>query len=180
MFDLDPGKLIVIGIVALIAIPSKDLPRVLRTLGQATGRMRRMAAEFQGQFMDAMREAELADLKKEIEETNKAIMSSTKLDVAFDPLTEARKQIVSAVEGEPKAQTPPEAVTDDDPDDVMAAFGAAPVQLPEPHPEEARSAVSKDRSDGDSAASFETAASPPPQDEGVGSGECGASEKPRG
>jgi sec-independent protein translocase protein TatB len=177
MFDLDPGKLIVIGIVALIAIPSKDLPRVLRTLGQATGRMRRMAAEFQGQFMEAMREAELADLKKEIEETNKAIMAGAKLDGAFDPLTEARKQIVNAIEGEPKARTPAEAVKDDDPDDVMAAFGAAPV--PEPHPEEARGAVSEDRSDGDSAAPSKTAASPPPPDEGVGSGERGASEKPR-
>jgi sec-independent protein translocase protein TatB len=100
MFDLDPGKLIVIGIVALIAIPSKDLPRVLRTLGQATARMRRLASEFQGQFMEAMREAELADLQKEIEQTNKSIMASTKLDGAFDPLSEARKQIVSAVEGD--------------------------------------------------------------------------------
>ena len=67
MFDFDAGKLIVIGIVALVAIPSKDLPRVLRQLGQLTGKMRRMAAEFQGQFMDAMREAELHDLKKDLE-----------------------------------------------------------------------------------------------------------------
>ncbi len=101
MFDFDAGKLIVIGIVALIAIPSKDLPRVLRTLGQATGRMRRMAAEFQGQLMDALREAELSDLKEEFEETNRKIMKSVKLDGAFDPLAEARKQIVSAVEQEP-------------------------------------------------------------------------------
>lgn len=101
MFDLDPGKLIVIGIVALIAIPSKDLPRVLRTLGQATGRMRRMASEFQDHFMEAMREAELADLQKEIEETNRKIMAGTKLDAAFDPLAEARKQITGAIQGEP-------------------------------------------------------------------------------
>ncbi len=67
MFDFDAGKLIVIGIVALIAIPSKDLPRVLRQIGQMTGRMRRMAAEFQGQFMEAMREAELDDVKQEVE-----------------------------------------------------------------------------------------------------------------
>jgi sec-independent protein translocase protein TatB len=98
MFDFDAGKLIVIGIVALIAIPSKDLPRVLRTVGQAAGRMRRMAAEFQGQFMEAMREAELVDLKKEFEETNRKIMDSVKLDGAFDPLTEARKQMTQAVE----------------------------------------------------------------------------------
>jgi sec-independent protein translocase protein TatB len=40
MFDLDPSKLIVIGVVALIVIPSKDLPRVLRTLGQTSARLR--------------------------------------------------------------------------------------------------------------------------------------------
>ncbi len=98
MFDLDVGKLVVIGVVALIAIPSKDLPRVLRSVGQMTGRMRRMAAEFQGQFMEAMREAELADLKKEFDETNRKIMDSVKLDGSFDPLAEARKQMTQAVE----------------------------------------------------------------------------------
>lgn len=106
MFDLDPGKLIVIAIVALIAIPSKDLPRVLRTLGQATGRMRRMAAEFQGQFMEALREAELSDLQKEIEETNKKIMNNVEFDGAFDSMTEARKQIAGAVEDEASAELP--------------------------------------------------------------------------
>lgn len=127
MFDLDPGKLIVIGIVALIAIPSKDLPRVLRTLGQMTGRMRRMAAEFQGQFMEAMREAELDDLKKEVDEMKAAVKESTRLDVAFDPMTEARKQITSAIEGEP-AQTPaphsedpPGGVAKDEPAEKKAA-----------------------------------------------------------
>jgi sec-independent protein translocase protein TatB len=60
MFDLDAGKLLVFGIVALAVIPPKDLPRVLRTVGQYVGKMRRMASEFQGQFMDAMKEAERA------------------------------------------------------------------------------------------------------------------------
>ena len=47
MFDLDASKLIVVGIVALAVIPPKDLPRVMRTVGQTIGKMRRMAAEFQ-------------------------------------------------------------------------------------------------------------------------------------
>jgi len=66
MFDFDAGKLIVIGVVALIVIGPKELPRVLRQLGQAYSKMRRMAADFQGQFMDAMREAELEDIKKDL------------------------------------------------------------------------------------------------------------------
>lgn len=106
MFDLDPGKLLVIGIVALVAIPSKDLPRVLRTLGQATARMRRMASEFQGQFMEAMREAELDDLRKEVDATKAALRTSTSLDAAFDPLIEARKQMTEAIAAQTKL-TPP-------------------------------------------------------------------------
>jgi sec-independent protein translocase protein TatB len=98
MFDFDAGKLIVIGIVALIAIPSKDLPRVLRQIGQATGRVRRMAAEFQSQFMEAMREAEIADLHKDLKSEVDSAFAAVKPDVAFDPLTQAREHIVGAIE----------------------------------------------------------------------------------
>ncbi len=106
MFDFDAGKLIVIGIVALVAIPSKDLPRVLRQLGQMTGKMRRMAAEFQGQFMDAMREAELHDLRKDLKQEVDSAIAGVGLNGAFDPMAEARKQITDAVEGPPKPQEP--------------------------------------------------------------------------
>ena len=67
MFDFDVSKLLVFGIIALVVIPPKDLPRVMRTVGQYVGKMRRMAAEFQGQFREAMREADLESVKKEIE-----------------------------------------------------------------------------------------------------------------
>ena len=67
MFDFDVSKLLVFGIIALVVIPPKDLPRVMRTVGQYVGKMRRMAAEFQGQFRDAMREADFEGVKKEIE-----------------------------------------------------------------------------------------------------------------
>ena len=66
MFDFDAGKLIIIGVVALIVIGPKELPRVLRQLGQAYSKMRRMAADFQGQFMEAMREAELDDIGPDV------------------------------------------------------------------------------------------------------------------
>jgi sec-independent protein translocase protein TatB len=168
MFDFDAGKLIVIGIVALIAIPSKDLPRVLRTLGQATGRMRRMAAEFQGQLMDALREAELTELKEEFEETNRKIMKSVKLDGAFDPLAEARKQIVSAVEEEPDSGEPRSGVSTPHPEEPRSGVST-------PHPEEPRSGVSKDEATSvTSAASFETRPAVAPQDEVRSEGEIRA------
>jgi sec-independent protein translocase protein TatB len=98
MFDFDAGKLIVIGIVALVAIPSKDLPRVLRQLGQLTGKMRRMAAEFQGQLMDALRESELHDLKKNLEQEVDSAVKGVGLSGSFDPMEHVRKQITDTVE----------------------------------------------------------------------------------
>ncbi|HYA72487.1 MAG TPA: twin-arginine translocase subunit TatB [Roseiarcus sp.] len=95
MFDFDVGKLLIFGIVALAVIPPKDLPRVMRTVGQAVGKMRRMAAEFQGQFMEAMREADLESVKKELT----ALDESAKVSAAFDPAMAMRREITQAVEG---------------------------------------------------------------------------------
>src|ERR1700722_16544840 len=94
MFDLDAGKLIVFGIVALAVIPPKDLPRVLRTVGKYVGQMRRMASDFQGQIMDAMKEMELESVKKEIKEINQA----AKVDTAFDPAGLMRDHMEKAVD----------------------------------------------------------------------------------
>jgi sec-independent protein translocase protein TatB len=96
MLDFDVGKLVVIGVVALIVIGPKDLPRVMRQVGNAMGKMRRMATEFQSQFMDAMREADVADLKKDFEKTAEA----AKIDVAFDPVRDIKNQIAGAIEGD--------------------------------------------------------------------------------
>jgi sec-independent protein translocase protein TatB len=89
MFDIGGGELIVIAVVALIAIGPKELPAVLRMVGQWMGKARKMAAEFQGQFQEAMREAEMADLKKSFDEVKEAatgfaggnVMTSLQKDV---------------------------------------------------------------------------------------------------
>jgi len=73
MFDFGAGELVVIGVVALVAIGPKELPGLLRTVGQAVGKLRRMAGDFQGQFNDAMREAELADAQKMISDLKKDV-----------------------------------------------------------------------------------------------------------
>lgn len=104
MFDLDAGKLIVIAIVALIAIPAKDLPRVLRQLGKWSSKMRRMAAEFQDQFMTAIRDAELRDVRKELHEA----ALKAREDVSFDPIADMREQITNAVEPKQPEQPAPQ------------------------------------------------------------------------
>ena len=72
MFDIGWSEIAVIAVVALIAIGPKELPGVLRMVGQWMGKARRMAADFQGQFQEAMREAEMADLKKTFDEVKEA------------------------------------------------------------------------------------------------------------
>jgi sec-independent protein translocase protein TatB len=77
MFDIGWGELVVIGVVALIVIGPKELPALLRTLGQGMAKLRHMAADFQGQFNDAMREAELDDLRKQAEKLTDVTGSMT-------------------------------------------------------------------------------------------------------
>jgi sec-independent protein translocase protein TatB len=77
MFDIGWSEFVVIAVVALIAIGPKELPGVLRTVGQWVGKARKMAAEFQGQFQEAMREAEMADLKKSFDEVKEAATGFT-------------------------------------------------------------------------------------------------------
>ena len=110
MFDLDISKMIIVGIVALAVIPPKDLPRVMRTVGQTIGKMRRMASEFQGQFMEAMREvereADLESVKKEFQ----AINDQAKIDTSFDPVGMVREDMTKAAATSAGA---PEAIASD-------------------------------------------------------------------
>lgn len=152
MFDFDATKLMIVGVLALIVLGPNELPRVMRQLGQALGKMRRMAGEFQGQFMDAMREAELDDIRKEVNKLGEAAKAATTLDVgALDPAAELRK----AAEGGPAASTvetpgapldlaPPEPFKPVTSEDIAAAFAPSaepspaaaietrPVEKPEP------------------------------------------------
>jgi sec-independent protein translocase protein TatB len=77
MFDFGVGysELFVLALVAVIVIGPKDLPRVLRTFGQFMTKARGMAREFQGHVDAAMKDAGVADLKKDLTEARGAISS---------------------------------------------------------------------------------------------------------
>ncbi|MCC7348302.1 MAG: twin-arginine translocase subunit TatB, partial [Variibacter sp.] len=89
MFDVSWGELVLIGMVALVVIGPKELPTVLRTMGQWMTKIRRMAAEFQGQFHEAMREAEMADLKKQVE----GLTDPVKTFSEYNPLETTRSEL---------------------------------------------------------------------------------------
>jgi sec-independent protein translocase protein TatB len=99
MFEFDAGKLFIIGIVALIVIGPKELPRVMRQVGQAAAKLRRMSAEFRAQFMDAMRDAEVEDIKADVEKLAKS--------AKIDPLAQIKAEITSAMEAADKSATRP-------------------------------------------------------------------------
>jgi sec-independent protein translocase protein TatB len=88
MFDVGWTKLLLIAVVALIVVGPKELPTVLRAVGHWMGKIRRMAAEFQSQFQEAMREAEMEDLKKHADDLNDSVRSLTK---PFDSAEHPRK-----------------------------------------------------------------------------------------
>jgi sec-independent protein translocase protein TatB len=121
MFDIGWSELVLIAVVALIAIGPKELPGVLRMVGQWMGKARKMASEFQGQFQEAMREAEMAELKKSFDEVREAasgfagnnLMTSLQKDVSdalrVDPIDKpAEVQTTPAIEP-PSVPTTPEA-----------------------------------------------------------------------
>jgi sec-independent protein translocase protein TatB len=127
MFEIGWGELLIIGVVALIAIGPKELPGVLRTLGQWMSKLRRMASEFQSQFHEAMREAEMADLKKQVDD----MTSQAQSYASFDPVAEVRReldstqqQIESAMADKPTEASPVAA------EPSAAPAGAAPAIAP--------------------------------------------------
>jgi sec-independent protein translocase protein TatB len=144
MFDIGWSEFLVIGVVALIVIGPKELPGVLRMVGQWTTKVRRMASEFQGQFQEAMREAEMADLKKEVDtlsDTAKDFtsgmashfdMSDTKDATKWEPKAESNP--------EPKPEDKPELMTGPNPEMAAPASEAAPAEAAAAPPLETASA----------------------------------------
>ena len=101
MFDFSWGEVMVIGGVALVVIGPKDLPKALRTVGQMTSKVKRLAYEFQSQFNEAMREADLEDVKREVEGLHRDVASAT----SFNPLQTIRDELKSAVESKSSTST---------------------------------------------------------------------------
>ncbi len=100
MLDMSWGEVMLIGGVALIVIGPKDLPKALRTLGQVTTKVRRMAGEFQHQFNEAIREAELDDIKRDVADVRRQAES---FKPSFNPVDTIRNELKGVVEGRAKA-----------------------------------------------------------------------------
>ena len=114
MFDITSSKLLLLGIVALLVIGPKDFPALLRTIGKYVGIIRGHAKEFRTQFDEAMRESELTELKKDVENIAKeteASLQSTGQTVEKS-LQDVRQTMDASMEPAPP-QPPPDPLAHD-------------------------------------------------------------------
>jgi sec-independent protein translocase protein TatB len=100
MFDIGWSEMLVVGAVALVVIGPKDLPAALRQAGKWMGAVRRMAADFQGHVNEAMREAELDELRREVNNLK------TGMGAMADPVRTAGTEMKALVEAKPAVPAP--------------------------------------------------------------------------
>ena len=138
MFDLTSSKLLLLGIVALLVIGPKDFPVLLRTIGKYVGIIRGHAKDFRAQFDEAMRESELADLKKDVEKLAQDTQASfdTTGQTVHKTFEDAQRSINASLGSDPLAHDanglpisppqPADALTG--PTDANGSAAEAPVQ----------------------------------------------------
>ena len=127
MFDIAWSHLAVIALVALLVIGPKDLPRVLRTVGTWVGKARAVAREFQSSLDQMVREAELDEMKRQVEAAS-SVNLERELENSIDPGGEMERSLKTpAVTEPPLSASPP-------------PLPAEPAPVPPP-PEPAKSAA---------------------------------------
>ena len=110
MFDLFAWQHIVIMlVVALVVVGPKDLPRMMHMAGKWAGKARAMASEFRKSFDEMARQAELDELRKEIEELKKNNPVSDMVNSVNAVNDDLTRQVDSAIEGVGPPQTVTEA-----------------------------------------------------------------------
>lgn len=128
MFDIGWPELMLIALVTILVVGPKEIPHVLRTVTGFMRKLRGMASEFQNSIDDLAREAELDDLKKNIEKTASGDLAGD-LEKSFDPTGDVKKSIAemeSSVTRDPRTEPAP----------------AEPAAKPKPKPKAAKTASS--------------------------------------
>ena len=129
MFDIGWSELLVIAVVLVVVVGPKDLPRMLRTFGRTTKQLRSMAGDFRRQFDDALREAELDDVRDTVNEVRN-LDPRRDMRAAMNPMKAIGDEIRSSLKSATAAPEPkvpsrePEAAAPDK--GAVAANGARP------------------------------------------------------
>ena len=118
ILDIAPTELLVLGVVALLVIPPKDLPKAMRLAGQWVGRARGMARQFRSGFDDMIRESEFAEMEQKWKAENERIMRE------FPPTPDQAMLMAPVPQDEPAAES----------EDALAMTVEMPLVAPEPAP----------------------------------------------
>ncbi|MFN3514050.1 MAG: Sec-independent protein translocase protein TatB [Phenylobacterium sp.] len=123
--DIGGVELLLIAVVALIVVGPKDLPVMLRKLGQFMGKLRAMAAEFRASFDEMARQSELDELRKEVEALRRGQIPDPEgqFDASKAEAEQVMREIGDSLQGGGVQLHPP-----------MSHQYAAPAAEPEPAP----------------------------------------------
>ncbi|WP_420547391.1 Sec-independent protein translocase protein TatB [Curvivirga sp.] len=103
MFDIGWPEMMVIGVLTIIVVGPKELPRVMRTVMGLIRKVRMMAGDFQSSMEDIAREADLADIKKQVEQAQSETVSA-KMEKLMDPDGSVNKAMKDMEQDVRKAQ----------------------------------------------------------------------------
>jgi sec-independent protein translocase protein TatB len=106
MFDFAWSELAVIAAVALVVIGPKDLPRVMRTVGFWVRKARSVAHEFQGSLDQMIRESELDEVRKQVEQASRFNVAE-EIKKHLDPHGDIHAALSDPVLHDPMATLPP-------------------------------------------------------------------------
>ena len=102
MFEIGWSELLVIGVVLIVVVGPKDLPKMLRTFGKTTTQLKKMAGDFRRQFDEALREAELDEVRDNLKSMN----PTKDLRTAMNPIRAVGDEIRSSLMAATKAPEP--------------------------------------------------------------------------
>jgi sec-independent protein translocase protein TatB len=109
MFDFGVGysEIFVLVLIAIIVIGPKDLPKVLRAFGKTMSKVRGMAGEFQGHVDQAMKEAGLDDVKKDLQalKVGSSAPQSKTASIAAPPKSNDFDEFFGAADADGKAKS---------------------------------------------------------------------------
>jgi len=172
ILDVAPTELLVLGVVALLVIPPKDLPRAMRFAGQWVGKARGLARQFRSGFDDMIREAEFAEMEKKWKAENERIMREFPQTVDMAALMAPKPQGTADPDPYPEESAP---VMVEQP---VIAPEPAPQAVPEPAPAPAARKPRARTAKADTTRSLDTFDPPAPKPRGRKSKAAAPSDTP--
>lgn len=130
MLDIGWTELLVIAVVLIVVVGPKDLPPMLRAFGKMTANLRKMAGDFRTQFDQALREADMDDVRQTITDVQR-FHPANALREAINPLRDMGNEIRNDLQ---KATTLPAAATDGGEEGLEQLLPTSDLSLPDTPP----------------------------------------------